>query len=232
MKAKTIVALIYLSFVSFYSMADLEAGLEAHRQNDYETALRNFAPLAEQGDAQAQLAIGYMFMRGQGLPKDIAQAISWLRRSAAQGNKAAADELTTALRMAQPQGKPYSQYRSPVQNTTTNVDNQLQNQPKRETWQPASPTASQMQQLATKNKERPAATKDDAKQALSNAKIAIGTALNNTSGICSKLANSKIPAYQDAERRFNNAYSESWYQPVVIQAEGITNMLRSQNCLN
>ncbi|EFH23820.1 Sel1 repeat protein, partial [Neisseria polysaccharea ATCC 43768] len=41
---------------------------------------------AEQGNAQAQLNLGWMYANGQGVRQDDAQATQWFRKSAEQGN--------------------------------------------------------------------------------------------------------------------------------------------------
>ena len=41
---------------------------------------------AEKGDDQAQLNVGMMYFGGKGTKKDYAQAMSWLVKSAEQGN--------------------------------------------------------------------------------------------------------------------------------------------------
>ena len=65
--------------------ADLEAGLEAYDRGDYATALEEWRPLAEQGDADAQLGLGAMYFYGQGVPQDYAEAVKWYRLAAEQG---------------------------------------------------------------------------------------------------------------------------------------------------
>jgi len=40
---------------------------------------------AEAGDTRAQVSLGYCYQGGQGMPKDITQAIAWFRRAAVQG---------------------------------------------------------------------------------------------------------------------------------------------------
>ncbi len=52
----------------------LEDGMDAHKSGDYATALRLWRPLAEQGNADAQFALGFMLERGQGVPRDRVQA--------------------------------------------------------------------------------------------------------------------------------------------------------------
>ena len=44
---------------------------------------------ADQGEAQAQVIIGYMYQYGRGIPKDDAEAVKWYRRAAEQGNAVA-----------------------------------------------------------------------------------------------------------------------------------------------
>ena len=53
---------------------------------DYETALREFRPLAEQGHAEAQLNLGIMYSLGLGVPKDHVQAYVWYTLAASQGD--------------------------------------------------------------------------------------------------------------------------------------------------
>lgn len=66
--------------------ADLESAKRAYEQKDYAAAFKEFTPLAEQGNAYAQLFLGKMYMMGQGVLRDPDQAIKWLKASALQGN--------------------------------------------------------------------------------------------------------------------------------------------------
>src|SRR5260370_2462702 len=66
--------------------ADLESAKRAYQQSDYAAAFKEFTPLAEQGNADAQLFLGKMYMMGQGVLRDPDQAIKWLKASAVQGN--------------------------------------------------------------------------------------------------------------------------------------------------
>ncbi len=72
----------------------LEDARAASDRGDYQTAFRLLDALADQGDATAQNALGLMYQAGNGLPgPDGKQAAEWFRRSAAQGNTAAALNL-------------------------------------------------------------------------------------------------------------------------------------------
>jgi TPR repeat protein len=77
--------------VLFFSLclpvaADLAAGMEALKNRDYATALKEFLPLAQQGNALAQSDLGLMYEEGHGVPQDYAEAVRWYRRAAEQGN--------------------------------------------------------------------------------------------------------------------------------------------------
>ena len=41
--------------------------------------------LAESGNAKAQSNLGYMYAKGEGVPKDAAEAVKWYRKAADQG---------------------------------------------------------------------------------------------------------------------------------------------------
>lgn len=67
------------------AIADFEAGNQAYAKRDYDTAFKAWLPLAEAGDPAAQNNIGFMYRKGRGVTPDDSIAISWYRRSAAQG---------------------------------------------------------------------------------------------------------------------------------------------------
>lgn len=63
----------------------LQRGLDAAEQDDYETALREWRPLAEQGDPQAQTYVGRLYEYGLGVSQDSIEAMQWYRQAADQG---------------------------------------------------------------------------------------------------------------------------------------------------
>jgi len=65
--------------------ADFAAGVTAVLAEDYETAMKEWLPLAEQGVAGAQSNIGDMFSNGLGMERDNAQAFFWHLKAADQG---------------------------------------------------------------------------------------------------------------------------------------------------
>jgi uncharacterized protein len=56
---------------------------------DYNEAVKWFRLSAEQGDAEAQYNLGWMYYEGQGVPQDYKEAVKWYRLSAEQGNERA-----------------------------------------------------------------------------------------------------------------------------------------------
>jgi len=66
--------------------ADLASARRAYEEKDYATALKESTPLARDGNADAQLLLGRMYLMGQGVTRDNDQANKWLEASAAQGN--------------------------------------------------------------------------------------------------------------------------------------------------
>jgi TPR repeat protein len=72
---------------------DFNAGLEAAIAEDYVTALENWAPLAEQGNADAQNNLGLMYSNGRGVPQDYGEAVKWYRLAAEQGDARAQANL-------------------------------------------------------------------------------------------------------------------------------------------
>ena len=60
--------------------------MDAYYQNDFAKALRLWAPLAEDGNANAQNNLGAMYENGQGIAADMKEAARWYRRAAEQAH--------------------------------------------------------------------------------------------------------------------------------------------------
>ena len=73
--------------------ADWKKGWTASQSGDYATALREWTPLAEQGDADAQYNLGVMYEKGRGVLQDYKTAVKWYRLAAEQGNASAQSNL-------------------------------------------------------------------------------------------------------------------------------------------
>jgi TPR repeat protein len=73
--------------------ADFDDGFTAYEAGDYATALKEFRPLAEQGNSDAQFNLGLMYDQGEGVPENDAEAVKWYRLAAEQGHEEAQTNL-------------------------------------------------------------------------------------------------------------------------------------------
>lgn len=65
--------------------ADFADGVRAYEAGDHKAAYDAWLPLANRGDVAAMRNIGHLYRWGQGVEKDIAQAIHWYRLAAEKG---------------------------------------------------------------------------------------------------------------------------------------------------
>jgi TPR repeat protein len=61
-----------------------EEGAGAYHLEDYEEAIELFRKAAEQGHAEAQYNLGFMFHYGQGVEPDYEEAFEWYKQAAEQ----------------------------------------------------------------------------------------------------------------------------------------------------
>jgi TPR repeat protein len=66
---------------------DYYKGMEALKNGDYETALRELEPLAKQGNGNAQFNLGLMYDIGKGVIRNYKEAAKWYRKGAEQGGR-------------------------------------------------------------------------------------------------------------------------------------------------
>ncbi len=76
---------VLLGSVGVCRSADFQKGYAAYKSGDYATTLREWTPLAEQGDASAQSNLGLMYDKGKGVPQDYKTAMKWYTLAAEQG---------------------------------------------------------------------------------------------------------------------------------------------------
>ena len=94
MKQLLIIPLVLLSLISSPSWsADFGKGFAAYNSGDFATALREWTPLAEQGNASAQYNLGFMYKNGEGVLQDYKTAVKWYRLAAEQGHAKAQGNL-------------------------------------------------------------------------------------------------------------------------------------------
>ena len=73
--------------------AIMQEARKAYTDKDYEKVFQLVLPLAAAGNADAQYTLGYLYYHGLGVQKSETQAMNWIQRSAAQGNKKALSAL-------------------------------------------------------------------------------------------------------------------------------------------
>jgi TPR repeat protein len=84
------------------TLSQLEQGKRLFQDGYYKQAMQQLLPLAVDGVAEAQYAVGYMYYYGYGATQDTQSGDFWIRRSAEQGFKPALDALNI---MAQQRNK-------------------------------------------------------------------------------------------------------------------------------
>jgi len=86
-----IITLFVLSGIvspSFVKADEFQDAVTTVNDGDFETAYKMLVPLAEKGQAAAQLILGMMYFKGTGVEKNIVQADKWLLISEKLGQEA------------------------------------------------------------------------------------------------------------------------------------------------
>ena len=85
MRYRCLAAAIGLAMLSApLSAQSVQAGADAWAKGDYDTAVDNWRPLAEKGDADAQFNLGQAYRWGRGVASNMAAAQTWYERAATQ----------------------------------------------------------------------------------------------------------------------------------------------------
>ena len=79
--------LLSLGTISAAWSADFQKGYTAYKSGDFATALREWTPLAKQGNASAQKSLGAMYFLGQGVIQDYVYAHMWGNIAASNGSE-------------------------------------------------------------------------------------------------------------------------------------------------
>jgi TPR repeat protein len=101
MLTSTLLTAVLSFWLTTSAWAGYDGGWVAYDRGDYATALEEFRPLAEGGDANAQATLGVMYRAGQGVPQDDAEAVRWYRLAAEQGHATAQFNLGAAYRLGE-----------------------------------------------------------------------------------------------------------------------------------
>lgn len=98
---KNILVAVVVAFALLLGMAGVARagfpeGASAYNSRNYALALKEIAPLARAGNADAQHLLGLMYYMGRGVARDYKQAFSWHLKAAQQG-KADAQYVVGAM---------------------------------------------------------------------------------------------------------------------------------------
>ena len=118
-----VAATMLAAFASVPAAADVKTGVDLWQAKNYVGAVKEWRPLADKGNADAQFNMGQAYKLGLGVPQDLKIAQSWFEKAAAQkheqaqanlavimfqnGNRAAAMPL---LKKAAERGNPRARY--------------------------------------------------------------------------------------------------------------------------
>ena len=72
---------------------ELQQGKSTFTAGDYKNAFRELLPIAVDGNAEAQYAVGYMYYYGFGVEQDTQTGLVWIKKSATQNNLSAKNAL-------------------------------------------------------------------------------------------------------------------------------------------
>lgn len=91
----TVLSLLFAAPVRGQSFLE---GLRSHQADDFEAAYAHWHPLAEQGDADAQISLGLMYLYGNLVQQDNVEALRLFRLAAEQGHPRAQYNLGAMYR--------------------------------------------------------------------------------------------------------------------------------------
>jgi TPR repeat protein len=88
---KILKTILFFSVLTNLSYADFQKGLEAYKKEDYKIAIKEFTPLAEQGNLVAQFGLGHIY--SYGAFKNDKLSAKWHRKAAEQGDAVSQSQL-------------------------------------------------------------------------------------------------------------------------------------------
>ena len=90
LKDKLLLLIVLLILGNNVVWADqFDEGVAAYSRQDYKTAFKAWMTSAQQGNARAQLGLGVMYDKGQGVPQDYVEGDKWIRLAAQNGQDSA-----------------------------------------------------------------------------------------------------------------------------------------------
>ena len=91
-------AMLFSVFAFTVQAKDYNDGFLAAEGGDFNSAIQQWGPLAEQGHAIAQFNLALLYHSGLGVDLDEAKAVSWYKKSASNGYYKAQEYLAVGYR--------------------------------------------------------------------------------------------------------------------------------------
>ena len=85
--------LVATMLVASASAQDFREGFDAYKRGDYDMALEQWAPLADDGDTRAKLGVARIYAALSYDKRDIKEAVRYYKEAAADGNASAMGDL-------------------------------------------------------------------------------------------------------------------------------------------
>ncbi len=92
------VVFLFLVIASLAYAGSYEDGYAAYEKGNYTIAIQEFRMAAEEGNADAQFILGFMYHSGRGATLSSTKAVKWVRMAAEQGHARAQAILRSAVR--------------------------------------------------------------------------------------------------------------------------------------
>jgi uncharacterized protein len=92
---KKLLTVLFTLLIATSTLADFTKGANAYNSGDYRTALKELLPYANEGNAEAQWAIGSMYRWGYGVLKDYSKAAKWFEKSGNQSHARSSAQLAS-----------------------------------------------------------------------------------------------------------------------------------------
>ena len=93
MVTRTLLLPVFFLLAMPVALADFDSGCTAFDRGDFQSARKEWEPLAAEGHAQAQFRLGCLYTFGQGVPEDHDLALRLFRLAAEQGDADAQNNL-------------------------------------------------------------------------------------------------------------------------------------------
>ena len=84
--ALLLIVVLILAAGAMPARADFAAGKAAYDRGDYQTAYKEWLPLAKTRHTESQYQIGTLYYQGKGVPKNPKEAFRWFRAAADRGH--------------------------------------------------------------------------------------------------------------------------------------------------